>query len=79
MANVKTKNLILASFFFSSDVLQSIKQLIAEELKEHCTTFEVLAALAWRVRTRALVIPLDQVVRLLFGVDVRRAFNPPLL
>lgn len=78
MANVKTEDLILASFFFSSDVLQSIKQPIAEELKEHCTTFEVLAALAWRVRTRALGIPLDQAVRLIFGVDVRRAFNPPL-
>lgn len=78
MANVKTEDLILASFFISSDVLQSIKQPIAEELKEHCSTFEVLAALAWRARTVALGIPLDHTVRLLFAVDVRRVFDPLL-
>jgi hypothetical protein len=55
-----------------------IKQPIADEVKEHCTTFEVLAALAWRARTRALGIPLHHAVRLLFAVDVRRAFDPPL-
>jgi NRPS condensation-like uncharacterized protein len=75
---VKAEDLILASFFFSSDALQRIKQPIAEDLKEHCTTFEVLAALAWRARTRALGIPLNHAVRLLFAVDVRRALTPRL-
>ena len=76
--NVNAEELTLASFLLNSDALQRIKQPIAEELKENCTTFEVLAALAWRARTRALGIPLDQAVRLLFAVDVRRAFEPPL-
>jgi omega-hydroxypalmitate O-feruloyl transferase len=78
MSNVKAEDLILASFFISSDALQSIKQPIAEEVKEHCTTFEVLAALVWRARTRALGIPLHHAVRLLFAVDARSAFDPPL-
>jgi len=69
---------VLASFFFNSDALQRIKQPIAEELKERCTTFEVLSALAWRARTIALGIPLNQAVRLLFAVDVRKALKPPL-
>lgn len=77
-STVKADDLIVASFFFNSDALQRIKQPVAEELKEHCTTFEVLAALAWRARTRALGIPLHHAVRLLFAVDVRRAFDPPL-
>ena len=76
--NVNSEELILASFLLNSDALQRIKQPIAEELKENCTTFEVLAAMAWRARTRALGIPLDQAVRLLFAVDVRRALDPPL-
>lgn len=74
----KAEDLALTSFFLSSDALQRIKQPIAEDLKENCTTFEVLAALAWRARIMALGIPLNNAVRLLFGVDMRRAFDPPL-
>nr|ABK22961.1 unknown [Picea sitchensis] len=74
----KAEDLALTSFFFSSDALQRIKQPIAEDLKENCTTFEVLAALAWRARIMALGIPLNNAVRFLFGVDMRRAFDPPL-
>lgn len=72
---VKADDLVNFSFFFTSDALQRIKQPIAEELKEHCTTFEVLSALAWRARTIALGIPLNAAVRLLFGVDVRRVMK----
>ena len=43
---VKSDDLVLASFLFSSDALQKIKQPITEELKEHCTMFELLSALA---------------------------------
>ena len=74
----KAEDLALTSFFLSSDALQRIKQPIAEDLKENCTTFEVLAALAWRARIMALGIPLNNAVRFLFPVDMRRAFDPPL-
>jgi len=74
----KAEDLALTSFFFSSDALQRIKQPIAEDLKENCTTFEVLAALAWRARIMALGIPLNNAVRFIFGVDMRRAFDPTL-
>lgn len=73
-----SEDLVFASFLFKSDAIQRIKQPIVEELKEHCTTFEILAALAWRARTRVLGIPLNHAVRLLFPVDVRRAFKDPL-
>eukprot|EP00253_Pinus_taeda_P018251 PITA_18251 len=50
LAHVKVEDLVFTSFFFSSDALQRLKQPIAKDLKEDCTTFEVLAALAWRAR-----------------------------
>eukprot|EP00253_Pinus_taeda_P035946 PITA_35946 len=78
LAHVKAEDLLLTPFFFSHDALQRLKQPIAKDLKEDCTTFEVLAALAWRARTRVLEIPLNSPVRFLFGVDIRRAFDPPL-
>jgi hypothetical protein len=43
-----------------------------------CPTFEVLSACLWRSRTRALQLPAKQEVRLLFGMDVRNIFDPPL-
>eukprot|EP00253_Pinus_taeda_P030548 PITA_30548 len=78
LANVKTDDLVNSTFFFSFDALQRIKQPIAEELKENCSTFEVLTALAWRAKIIALGIPGDRAVRLIFGVDVRRVLKPSL-
>lgn len=79
LPNVKAEDLVLTPFFLSSDALQRLKQPIVKDLKEDCTTFEVLAALAWRARTRVLEIPLNNPVRFLFGVDIRRAFDPPIV
>eukprot|EP00253_Pinus_taeda_P015336 PITA_15336 len=78
MSTVKSEDLACASFYLNSDVLDRIKRPIVEELKEHCTTFDVLAAFAWRARTRVLGIPFHHVVWFIFPVDVRRAFDPPL-
>eukprot|EP00253_Pinus_taeda_P028022 PITA_28022 len=78
LGTVKADDLVISSFFLSSDALQRIKQPIAEELEEHCTTFEVLSALAWRARTIALGISLHHAVRLIFTVDVRTVLKPPL-
>ena len=57
-------------------VLQRLKHRVSEELKDHCTTFEVLVVLAWRMRNRVLEIPLDQSIKIFFVVDVRREFDP---
>eukprot|EP00253_Pinus_taeda_P016568 PITA_16568 len=78
LGNVKADDLVISSFFLSLDALQRIKQPIAQELEEHCTTFEVLSALAWRARTIALGISLHRAVRLIFTVDVRTVLKPPL-
>eukprot|EP00253_Pinus_taeda_P018660 PITA_18660 len=78
LSTVKSEDLVFASFYLNSDALERIKRPIVEELKEHCTTFDVLAAFAWRARTRVLGIPFHHVVRFIFPVDVRRSFDPPL-
>lgn len=78
LATVKADDPVNSSFFFSSDALQRLKQPIAEELKENCSTFEVLTALAWRAKIIALGIPGNRAVRLIFGVDVRKVLKPPL-
>ncbi|KAL8140892.1 hypothetical protein V2J09_006913 [Rumex salicifolius] len=43
-----------------------------------CTSFEVLSAFVWRARTKALGMRPDQRTKLLFAVDGRSRFNPPL-
>ncbi|KAK1309687.1 Omega-hydroxypalmitate O-feruloyl transferase [Acorus calamus] len=43
-----------------------------------CTTFEALAGFVWRARTRALKVRPEQRVKLLFAVDGRARFVPPL-
>lgn len=42
------------------------------------STFEALTALTWRARTQALEMPAEQKSRLLFAVDGRNKFSPPL-
>lgn len=43
-----------------------------------CTTFEALTALVWKARCKALRMHPDQQTKLLFAVDGRSRFNPPL-
>ncbi|KAL2935781.1 Omega-hydroxypalmitate O-feruloyl transferase [Bienertia sinuspersici] len=43
-----------------------------------CTTFEALTALVWRSRCKALKMHPDQQTKLLFAVDGRSRFDPPL-
>ncbi|KAH9327613.1 hypothetical protein KI387_007791, partial [Taxus chinensis] len=43
-----------------------------------CGTFEILSTYLWRERTRALNIPDNEVVRLIFPVDFCSRLQPPL-
>nr|ABR16595.1 unknown [Picea sitchensis] len=65
------------SFFFGPSEMESLKrQAVGQGMKSR--TFEVLSACLWRFRTRALQLPSEQEVRLIFPLDARTRFDPPL-
>ncbi|XP_075512629.1 omega-hydroxypalmitate O-feruloyl transferase-like [Primulina tabacum] len=67
------------SFCFDSEKLQHIKSLALEDQTlQHCTTFEALSAFVWRARTEALNLNPNQQTKLLFAVDGRPRFDPPI-
>jgi len=73
---VNMNDMIHNSFLFGQKEIEALKRQAVGNLK--CPTFEVLSAFLWRLRTRALQLPAEQEVRLLFGMDARKRFDPPL-
>lgn len=65
------------SFFFGPKEMESLKRQAVGHGKKS-PTFEVLSACLWRLRTRALQLPAEQEVRLIFPLDARNKFGPPL-
>ncbi|XP_048555673.1 omega-hydroxypalmitate O-feruloyl transferase-like [Triticum urartu] len=73
------QELVYRSFCFDPDRLERVRGLaLADGDLERCTTFEALSGLVWRARTRALGLAPEQQTKLLFAVDGRRRFVPPL-
>ncbi|CAK7328347.1 unnamed protein product [Dovyalis caffra] len=71
--------MLYSSFCFDSEKLEKIKMKAMEDgVLDKCTTFEGLSAFVWRARTKALKMQPDQQTKLLFAVDGRPKFNPPL-
>ncbi|KAL6009579.1 hypothetical protein ACLOJK_000007 [Asimina triloba] len=67
------------SFSFSPESLAHVKERALEDgALSSCTSFTSLAAFVWRARTKALGMAPDQQTKLLFAVDGRSRFNPPL-
>ncbi|CAD6257004.1 unnamed protein product [Miscanthus lutarioriparius] len=66
------------SFCFDPDRLQRVRGLALADGGRRCTTFEALSGLVWRARTAALGLAPEQRTKLLFAVDGRRRFAPPL-
>eukprot|EP00249_Psilotum_nudum_P002291 c15257_g1_i1 orf=405-1727(-) len=72
-------NLAYESFRFSSADLDRLKQAVLEDgFLSKCTTFEALCGLVWRSRSEAMGMLPEQKTKLLFAVDGRAKFNPPL-
>eukprot|EP00253_Pinus_taeda_P024962 PITA_24962 len=65
----------IKSFFFGLRDIEALKRQV-EGCK--CTTFEVLSACLWQSGTKALNLPADQDLRLLFPLNFRSRFQPPL-
>ncbi|EHA8588135.1 putative Omega-hydroxypalmitate O-feruloyl transferase [Cocos nucifera] len=65
--------------YFDTSKLEQLKELaIQDGALDECTTFEALSAFVWRARTKALPLRPNQQTKLLFTVDNRSRFNPPL-
>lgn len=74
-----TDSLVYNNFTLTSQEVETLKSKILEDgAIARVSTFEALTALTWRARTEALDMPAEQKTRLLFAVDGRRKFDPPL-
>ncbi|XP_034701380.1 omega-hydroxypalmitate O-feruloyl transferase-like [Vitis riparia] len=73
------EQMVYKSFHFDQEKLGRLKKLAMEdEVIKSCTSFTVLTALVWRARSKALKMRSHQETKLLFAVDGRSKFNPPL-
>ncbi|XP_057461415.1 omega-hydroxypalmitate O-feruloyl transferase-like [Actinidia eriantha] len=73
------EQLMYSSFHFGPEKLAKLKEIVMDEGRiKSCTTFTVLTAMVWRARTKALKMKPNQQTKLLFAVDGRSKFNPPL-
>ncbi|XP_010250620.1 PREDICTED: omega-hydroxypalmitate O-feruloyl transferase-like [Nelumbo nucifera] len=78
-AELYQEEMLYRSFCFDPDKLEQLKlKAMKDGVLEKCTTFEVLSAFVWRARTKSLRLQPDQQTKLLFAVDGRSKFNPPL-
>ncbi|KAH9290285.1 hypothetical protein KI387_034402 [Taxus chinensis] len=67
------------SFCFSPEKLAELKRTAMEDgALVKCSTFEALSSHVWRLRSKALQMAPTQETKLLFAVDGRKRFNPPL-
>eukprot|EP01018_Ginkgo_biloba_P017092 Gb_24880 [translate_table: standard] len=73
------EELVYRSFCFDPEKLDELKKMAMEDGSlTKCTTFEALSALVWQSRSKALQMASDQETKLLFAVDGRSKFEPPL-
>ncbi|KAJ9163924.1 hypothetical protein P3X46_023546 [Hevea brasiliensis] len=67
------------SFCFDPEKLEQLKEKAMEdEVVAKCTKFEALSAFVWKARCQALRMLPDQQTKLLFAVDGRSRFVPPI-
>lgn len=73
------QDMLYKSFCFDPDKLDHLKKTALEDGKlPKCTSFEALSAFVWKARTKALDLMPDQETKLLFAVDGRSRFDPPI-
>ncbi|KAF7834024.1 omega-hydroxypalmitate O-feruloyl transferase [Senna tora] len=73
------EHMLYKSFSFDAHKLALLKKKAMEDgVLEKCTSFEALSAFVWRARSEALRMHPDQQTKLLFTVDGRSRFNPPI-
>lgn len=79
MSKLYEEEMRYSAFLFDPEKLEKLKKIAMEDKKlKKCTTFETLSAFVWRARCQALSMNPDQQTKLLFAVDGRPRFVPPL-
>ncbi|XP_057423492.1 omega-hydroxypalmitate O-feruloyl transferase-like isoform X2 [Lotus japonicus] len=73
------EKMLYRSFCFDPKKLELLKKKATEDgVVKKCSTFEALSGFVWRARTEALKMEPDQKTKLLFAVDGRTRFVPPI-
>ncbi|KAL0308847.1 UNVERIFIED_CONTAM: Benzyl alcohol O-benzoyltransferase [Sesamum radiatum] len=70
-------DMVYHSFFFGASEISALRQRLPSSLRG-CSSFELLTACLWRCRTIAISPDPNEEVRVLFLVNSRKRFNPPL-
>jgi omega-hydroxypalmitate O-feruloyl transferase len=73
-------NTVHRSFCFTPEDLERLKKKAMADgsLARQCTSFEALSGLVWKARSEAMGMKEEQKTKLLFAVDGRAKFAPPL-
>ncbi|KAL6584365.1 histone H3.1 [Orobanche minor] len=73
------QELLYKSFCFNFEKLECLRRnALKDGTLTKCTTFEALSAFVWKARSDALNLKPNQEMKLLFAVDGRARFNPPI-
>ncbi|CAI9754679.1 unnamed protein product [Fraxinus pennsylvanica] len=73
------EEMLYKSFCFDPEKLEHLRKKALENGNlGKCTTFEALSAYVWKARSEALNMKPDQQTKLLFAVDGRSRFEPPI-
>lgn len=73
------EKMLYRSFCFDQKKLQDLREKALEDGSlDKCTTFEALSAFVWKAHSKALDLKPDQKTKLLFAVDGRNRFDPPI-
>ncbi|XP_058086097.1 benzyl alcohol O-benzoyltransferase-like [Magnolia sinica] len=65
------------SFFFGPNEISALRKQVPSHLRT-CSTVELLTACLWRCRTKAIGLDPDVEVRVLYIVNARNKYRPPL-
>ncbi|KAL0407611.1 UNVERIFIED_CONTAM: Brassinosteroid-related acyltransferase 1 [Sesamum radiatum] len=78
--NQETNTLVLRTFHLSSAMIENLRKKFWGEKRDKfsCSSFELLAAHLWKVRTKVLGVERERKVCLQFAVDTRKRMVPPL-
>ncbi|XP_022148551.1 benzyl alcohol O-benzoyltransferase-like [Momordica charantia] len=71
---ISLNDMVHVSFFFGPSEISTIRKTLPTHLR-HCSTFELLSAFVWRLRTTALQFSPKKEVRFLCVVNLRLGFN----
>lgn len=73
------EEIVYMAFCFEPEKLEKLKKMAMEDgVLDKCTSFVALSAFVWRARTKALRMVPNQKTKLLFAVDGRSRFEPPI-